>query len=153
MIKKAILAAVALAGVCAVGMALLRPEWLPFVGPSARVRARAEGYWNARVAGDAKALAPFAHPLQKTQPEGSTLATDSFEITSVAVNGDEATVSLKAKYRVRMPQMRNIEREVSHEETWVRYENQWYRALHPVGLGEVLSQGLGKWKPPTEAKP
>lgn len=153
MMKKAIFAAAAVAGLCGVGAVLLRPDWLPLLGTTAAVRARAEGYWNARLTGDPKATAPFAHPFQKAQTASSALATDSFEITGVTVKGDQATVSLKAKYRVQTAQVRNLEREITHEDRWVRYEGEWYRALHPVGFSEVLSHSLGKWKPPTGPKP
>ena len=149
MIKKVILATTVIAGLCGVGAVMLHPNWLPGHGPSSVVRERAKGYWNARVAGDSKQLAPFVHPLQTEAQDNSMLQTESYEITKVEVNGDNATVGIKATYHVKMAQMTSIKREVDSEDHWVRYKDQWYHALHPVGFGEVLAQGLGKWKPPT----
>ncbi len=150
MIKKAILATTVIAGVCGLGAVLLRPDWLPSAGgPSKDVRTRAEGYWGARVAGDMKQMAPFMHPLQAAAQDNSMLVTESYEITKVEVNGDNATVGIKASYQVKMAQMSSLKREVTSDDHWVRYQGQWYHALHPVGFGEVLAHGLGKWKPPT----
>ena len=153
MIKKAILATAAVAGLCGLGAALLRPDWLPFFGTSHAVRQRAEQYWTARVAGDLKGMAPYVHPLQGAIQENSLLATDQYEITHVEVKGAEATVAVTAKYHLKMSQIKNIDREVTSNDPWVLYQGQWYHALHPVGFGEILAQGLGKWKPPTAPKP
>jgi len=149
MIKKAILATAAIAGLCAAGTVLLRSEWIPGRGPESVVRKRAEGYWNARVAGDPKLMAPYSHPFQAAIQENTLLVTDAFEITKVQVDGDKATVGIKAKYHLKMSQMQAINREMESEDHWVRYKDQWYHALHPVGFGEVLAQGIGKWKQPT----
>jgi hypothetical protein len=153
--KKTVLAVVAALGLTAVAAALLRPDLLSHVGfgPERAVRKRAEGYWDARIENDPKKIAPFVHPLQKAEQENTLLVTQSYEITRVEVNGDQARVGIKAKYRLRLPQMSNIEREVTHDDGWVRYKGEWYHELHPVGLGEVLQQGLGKWKPPVDATP
>ena len=83
MMKKAILATAAIAGLCAVGTVLLRSEWIPGRGPESVVRKRAEGYWNARVAGEPKLLAEYAHPFQAAMQENTLLVTDAYEITKV----------------------------------------------------------------------
>jgi hypothetical protein len=153
--KKILLATVALLGLGAIAAAYMHPDWLSMLGfgEERAVRKRAEGYWNARIANDAKAMAPFIHPLQKAVQENTLLLTDSYEILGVKVNGNEAKVELKAKYRLKLPQTNKLEREITHEDTWVRYNEEWYHGLHPVGFGEVLQQGLGKWKPPTAPAP
>ena len=80
--KKLLLAVVALLGLGAVAAAYMNPSWLSMIGlgPERAVRKRAEGYWNARIENDNKAMAPFVHPLQKAIQENSLLLTDSFEI-------------------------------------------------------------------------
>ena len=152
--KKLLLTVVALLGLGAIAAAYLDPDWLSVLGlgPERAVRNRAQGYWTARVANDMKAMAPFIHPQQQAVQENSLLLTDSFEIMGVTVNGDEAKVEVKAKYRLKLPQTNKLEREITHEDTWVRFQGEWYHALHPVGFGEVLQQGLGKWKPPANPK-
>ncbi len=144
--KKVLLAIVALLGIGALAAA-----WFSMIGfgPERAVRKRAEGYWIARVANDDKAMTPYIHPLQKAVQENKLLLTDSFEILGVTISGDEARVQVKAKYRLKLPQTNKLEREITHEDGWVRYGGEWYHALHPVGFGEVLQQGLGKWKAPT----
>lgn len=149
MIKKAILATTVIVGVCGLGIVLLRPSFLPQYGQQNEVRKRAEGYWNARLTGDQKQLVPFIHPLQAALQENTMLVTKEYEITKVEVKGDKATVAIKAKYDLKMAQASSIKREVESNDEWVRYNGQWYHALHPVGFGEVLAQGIGKWKPPT----
>lgn len=153
--KKLLLATVALLGLGAIAAAYMNPSWFSILGlgPERAVRKRAEGYWVARVANDNKGMAPFVHPLQKAVQENSLLLTDSFEILGVSVQGDEAKVEIKAKYRLKLPQTSGLEREITHQDTWVRYGGEWYHALHPVGFGEVLQQGIGKWKPPTGPPP
>jgi len=153
--KKLLLATVAVLGLGAVAAAYMHPAWLSVIGlgPERAVRKRAEGYWNARVANDAKAMAPFAHPLQQMEQENDLLLTDSFEILDVKVNGEKADVQVKAKYRLKLPQTSKLEREITHQDGWVLYKGEWYHALHPVGFGEVLKQGLGQWKPPTAPPP
>ncbi len=153
MIKRKIAVGVLMiAGACGVTAIAAGSGWLSTLGlgPERAVRARAAGYWNARMTGDLKALAPYVHPLQKSLQENNVLATDSFEITGVKVNGDEATVGVKAKYEVKLGQTSRLGREMAMEDHWVRYKGQWYHALHPTGFGEILRQGLGKWKPPAE---
>ncbi len=150
--KKVVIGAVVVFGVCSLAVVLARPDWIG-LGADRAVARRAEAYWTARVAGDLKALAPYVHPLQKSIQEDSILVTESYEITDVKVDGDEALVAIKAKYRLKHPMMSKLEREVSHDDKWVRYKGEWYHALHPVGLGEVLQQGLGKWKPPVDPNP
>lgn len=153
--KKILLAVVAALGLTAVAAAILRPDLLSMLGfgPERTVRKRAVAYWEARVANDTSSMATYAHPLQRAQQENTLLVTDAYEITSVRVDGDKATVGIKAKYHLKMPQMKNLERDVVHDDIWVRYKGEWYHDLHPVGLGEVLQRGLGKWKPPTEPAP
>lgn len=137
-------------GLCGVAVVLARPDWVGF-GSERVVRKRAEAYWNARVANDLKAQAPYVHPLQKALQDNSILITETYEITGVKVDGDNALVGIKAKYRLKHPLMSKVEREISHDDKWVRYKGEWYHGLHPVGLGETLEQGLGRWKPPTES--
>ncbi len=153
--KKLLLVAIAVLGLCAVSVAVLKPGWLgPLgLGEERAVRKRAEGYWNARVAGDLKAIAPYVHPLQKSIQENNVLLTDSFEIAGVTVNGDHATVAVKAKHRVKLARVANVDREMEHEDRWVRYKGEWYHELHPTSFGEILQQGLGKWKPPVDPNP
>ncbi len=150
--KKIVIGSALVLSLCGVIVALARPDWFGR-GAETAVRKRAEGYWNARVAGDPKALAPYVHPLQKSIQENSILVTDSYEVTGVKVEGDEALVGIKAKYRLKHPMTSKLERELTHEDKWVRYNGEWYHGLHPVGLGELLRQGLGKWKPPTGPSP
>lgn len=152
--KKIILAVVAALGLTAVAAGLLRPDLLGVfgLGPDRALRKRAEGYWNARMANDPKMLAPYSHPLQKPQQANTMLYTRSFEIKSVTIDGDKAKVAVHAKHTVKLPQGSSFDRELDHEDQWVRYDGEWYRALHPVGLGEMLQHSLGKWKPPSETK-
>lgn len=153
--KKLLLAALAILSLGALSTAYLHPNWLSVLGlgPERAVRKRAEGYWNARVANDLKAMAPYVHPLQGAIQENSLLLTDSFEITDVTVDGNSAKVTIKAKYRLKLPKVNKLERELTHEDSWVQYKGEWYHALHPVGFGEILKQGLGKWKPPVDPNP
>jgi hypothetical protein len=150
--KKALFGTVLVFGVCSLAVVLARPQWIG-LGTERALRKRAAGYWDARLANDMKAMSPYVHPLQKSIQENTILVTESYEITDVKVEGDEAVVGIKAKYRLKEPLMAKVEREVTHDDKWVRYKGEWYHAPHPVGLGEVLQQGLGKWKPPTEAPP
>lgn len=150
--KKALFGLVLLFGVCSLAVVLSRGGWIG-LGAERAVRKRAVGYWEARLANDAKGMAPYTHPLQKSFQDNTLLVTESYEITGVKVDGDEATVGIKAKYRLKQPLMTKVERDVTHNDKWVRYKGEWYHAPHPVGLGEVLEQGLGKWKPPTEPAP
>jgi hypothetical protein len=150
--KKTLIGAVLVFACCSLAVVLARPGWIG-LGPERAVRKRAEGYWDARVAKDLRGLAPFVHPLQRAIQENSILETDSYEITRVQVDGDVAIVGIKAKYRLKQPLVRNIDRELLHDDKWVRYKGEWYHAPHPVGLGEILEQGLGKWKPPKEPPP
>lgn len=144
--KRVLVGAVVSLGLCGLIVAAARPEWFGF-GAASSVRARARGYWDARLKGDVQSVAPFVHPLQKAVTDNSVLITEAYEITGVKVEGDEALVGIKAKYRFKSPLMAKMSRDITHQDKWVRYRGQWYHAQHPVGLGEVLEQGLGKWKP------
>jgi hypothetical protein len=151
--KKIVLVGVVVLGLGGAAAAVARPDWFSFLGlgQERAVRKRAEGYWNARLANDMKAMAPFAHPLQKTLPENKLLTTETYEITDIKIEGDEAMVAVKAKYKLKLGEKLNtVNRELDHQDHWVRYKGEWYHALHPVGLGEILHHGLGKWKPPVD---
>jgi hypothetical protein len=136
----------AVLGLAAVCLALVRPQWVP--GSSSSLRRRAEGYWTARAAGDLKGMSLYAHPDQQPLPSDTLLATTGFEITDVKVDGENGFVSIKAKHRVKLSETNSLERDLVHRDSWVRLDGEWYHALHPVGVGEILSHGLGKWKPP-----
>ena len=164
--KKILVGAVIVLGLTAVAMVATQPGWLMslVLGEERAVRKRAEAYWTARQAGDLRAMAPFVHPLQKAVQENDLLETRAFEITGVTVKGDEALVGVKGKFRVKLARTSSADREMTQDDRWVRYKGVWYHALHPVGFGEVLKQGLGKWKepqapatpklaPPTPAQP
>ena len=148
--KKLLVGSVIVLGLTAVAMVATQPGWLTSLvfGEERAVRNRAEAYWTARQAGDLRAMAPFVHPLQKAVQENDLLETRSFEITNVTVKGDEALVAVKGKFRVKLARTSSADREMDQEDHWVRYQGQWYHALHPVGFGEILQRGLGKWKQP-----
>ena len=148
--KKVIIGAVLSLGLCGLSVALVRPSWIGF-GEEKTIRKRAQGYWDARVSGELKAIAPFAHPLQKALQDNSVLITESYEITGVKVDGDTASVGVKAKYRLKQAAFAKVTREIALDDQWVRYKGEWYHQVHPVGFSDILMQGLGKWKPPTEA--
>ena len=148
--KKILVGAVIVLGLTAVAMVASQPSWLTSLvfGEERSVKKRAEAYWTARQAGDLRAMAPFIHPLQKSVQENDLLETRSFEITGITIKGDEALVGVKGKFRVKLARTTSTDRELVQDDRWVRYKGEWYHSLHPVGFGEVLQQGLGKWKGP-----
>jgi hypothetical protein len=150
--KKILIGALIAVSLAAVAMVATKPGWLTSLvfGEERVVRKRVEGYWTARLAGDLKAMAPYIHPLQKAVQENDLLETRSYEIGDIQIKGDQAMVAVKAKYRVKLARTSSAERELAQEDHWVRYKGQWYHALHPVGFGELLEQGLGRWRPKTD---
>jgi hypothetical protein len=153
--KKVLIGGVIVLGLAAGAMMATRTGWLTalVLGEEGAVKKRAEAYWSARVSGDMKAMAPYVHPLQQAVQQNDLLETRSYEITNVKVEGDEALVAIKAKYRVKMARTSSADRELAHDDRWVRYKGVWYHALHPVGFGEILQHGLGQWKAPTTPPP
>ena len=68
-------------------------SWLDaqgFRGQDRLVRARVEGYWQARVDGDVDKIASYAHPDQSGAFDPGILVTESYEIRSLEVDGDNA---------------------------------------------------------------
>jgi len=72
-------------------------------GQDRLVEARVKGYWQARVDRNLEGQVEYLHPLQGTVADSGMLVTESFEIKSVSVEGDEAVADLVVKSRLKHP--------------------------------------------------
>jgi hypothetical protein len=120
-----------------------------FRGDERQLRSRLDAYWNARVERNDEGMRPFQHPLQTTKAETGMLQTESYNVERLTVEGDEALATIHVVARLRHPLLGGKTREVTIEDSWVRYQDNWYRAITPVGYAETMRAVQGDWAPPT----
>jgi len=121
-------------------------------GQDRLVEARVKGYWQARVDRNLEGQVEYLHPLQGTVADSGMLVTESFEIKSVSVEGDEAVADLVVKSRLKHPILSARDRTVEMQTRWVKHEGTWYRALAPQTVFEIIQNEQGNWTPPTAAQ-
>jgi hypothetical protein len=93
-------------------------------------------------------MAEFAHPLQSQVVQPGLLVTEGYEIRSITVDGDRATVDVTVRSRLKHPMFSKKEREVRLEQPWVKYRGRWYLEPQPIGLADSIRKRRGTWKPP-----
>ncbi|MFQ5767233.1 MAG: hypothetical protein ACE5ID_04540 [Acidobacteriota bacterium] len=128
-------------------------SWLDSLGlrgDEALLRSRVEAYWQARVEGEMEKQVPYIHPLQKSIPEPGMLITEKAKVLDLRLDGDEAYATVDMTVRLKHAILGNKEREVKLEDKWVRYQGEWYKDVHPVGLTNIIKEAEGKWKNPAE---
>jgi hypothetical protein len=113
-------------------------------GEAEILRERAREYWEARVAGSARALEFYAPP-EKGGPrgpaevsEGGNLRFTGFAIEGVEIRGDGASVLVRVEAMVpadRQPARPGSPRSRLLREAWERVDGAWYKRPVPRGFG------------------
>ena len=148
-----VLLAFALFGAAAGTIAFAEEEAEPAVAASdedAKLQARAQAYWEARVA-QLPSVMDFYPPPEKlpegvkgTHGEGGSVRWSDFEIEAVKADGDEGLVQVRAQmnlasdHMVRIPEsMRHLLKPTIMEE-WIRVEGEWYKRPIEPGLSRMM---------------
>jgi len=151
--KKIVIIAVVVLALGAVALASFGGlSWLDSTGLRGQerlVESRVRGYWQARVNRNLEAQVEYLHPLQGTVADSGMLVTESFEINSISVEGDEAIADLVVNSRLKHPILSARDRTVEMQTRWVKHEGTWYRALAPQTVFEIIQNEQGNWTPPT----
>jgi hypothetical protein len=130
-------------------------SWLDSMGLRGQdrlVESRVRGYWQARVDRDLEEQVEFLHPQQGSVADSGMLVTESFEITGIEIDGDDAVADLVVKSRLKHPILSARDRTVEMQTKWVKHEGKWYRALAPQTVFEIIQNEHGNWTPPTAAQ-
>jgi hypothetical protein len=107
------------------GMGWLESSGL--LGRERQLQAAVHGYWQARVEDDLTRMADYVHPLQQEMYDPGLLKTVSYQVGSIAVEGDAATATIEATFRLDHPSLSHVERTKTLAERWVRHEGSWYK--------------------------
>lgn len=123
------------------------------LGEERLIRSRVERYWNARVDGDLATMSRYQHPEQPEVAEGGMLVTESFEIRSIQIDGDQAVATIKMHTRLKQPRLSTFERDIIAEDRWVRLDGEWRRDKRPANLRELLRGVQGQLHPSDDSAP
>jgi hypothetical protein len=116
-------------------------------GPQRTLERRIVGYWEARMEGNLEQIAQFVHPQQSSVLDPGMLSTEAYEINTISMEGEEATVALTVQSRLKHPIFADRQREVELASKWVRYEGKWYLDIQPVGYHQAIQFYKGQWSP------
>jgi len=100
------------------------------------LESRVEGHWDARVAGDREAARAFIAPDAPKKTIGNALQYLSYDIESITIEGDKATVNVGIEFKLAVPGFTtdtDRPRKEKLVQTWVRDGFTWY--WMPVELG------------------
>lgn len=88
-----------------------------------------EGHWDARVAGDREAAQAFIAPEARKRTIGNAIQYTSYDVESIVIDGDTATVHLGIEYKLAVPGFSldtDRPRPDKLVQTWVRDGFTWY---------------------------
>lgn len=121
-----------LAGAGVVGLAASRAgllERLDSRYAAWSLESRVQGYWDARVTGDREAARSFISPAARRRSVGNAINLLSYNIESIAIEGDAANVSLEIEFKLAVPGFTldtDKPRKDKLVQTWVRDGFTWY---------------------------
>jgi len=116
-------------------------KWLDsmgFRGQERVLRSRVEGYWEARLKGNAQEVAQFQHPDQREVFDPGMLVTESYEIVDLRVDGDTAVANVDLVTYIKHPLLSAHTQDAQVRDEWVQVDGTWYRAVQPVSLGQMI---------------
>jgi len=93
------------------------------------LESRVEGHWDARVAGDREAARSFIAPDAKKRAVGNAIRITSYDIESITIEGDRATVNVGIEFKLTVPGFTtetDRPRKEKLAQIWVRDGFTWY---------------------------
>ena len=121
-----------LAGAGVVGLAASRAgllERLDSRYAAWSLESRVDGFWDARVAGDREAARTFISPEARRRSVGNAITLLSYNIESISIEGDTATVNLEIEFKLAVPGFTldtDKPRKDKIVQQWVRDGFTWY---------------------------
>jgi hypothetical protein len=122
-----VLAGAGVVGLAASKAGLLDPAW--------SLESRVAGHFDARVAGDREAARAFISPEASKRTIGNAIQLLSYEIESITIEDDKATVNVEIEFKLAVPGFTTENDRPRKErlvQAWVRDGFTWY--WMPVAL-------------------